>query len=59
MVPHRSRSLAHRLGLAAMRSFFPLVTLVIVLGTVLWGPWISLLLAIAFWVLIDRLELRF
>jgi len=42
-----------------MRSFFPLVTLVIVLGTVLWGPWVSLLLAIAFWVVIDRLEMRF
>jgi hypothetical protein len=58
-MPRRSRFLAHRLGPAVMRSFFPLVTLVIVLGTVLWGPWVSLLLAIAFWVVIDRLEMRF
>jgi hypothetical protein len=31
------------------RSFFPFAALTIILGTFLWGPWISLLIALVLW----------
>jgi len=31
------------------RSFFPLAALAVILGTLLWGPWVSLLIALGLW----------
>jgi hypothetical protein len=33
------------IGLLVGRSLFPILTLVIIGGTVLWGPWVTLILA--------------
>ena len=39
------RRLALGVGLLVGRSLFPILTLVIIGGTVLWGPWVTLVLA--------------
>ncbi len=36
------------------RSFFPLLALVLILGTMIWGPWVSLALVIAFEAIVMR-----
>ena len=36
------------------RSLFPLVTLVLILGTTLWGPWVTLGLTVAWWRTVTR-----
>jgi hypothetical protein len=41
-----------RVGELLGRSFFPFMAIVIILGTLLWGPWVSLLLAAACWSLV-------
>lgn len=41
-------------GRLAGRSLFPLVALGLVLGTVLWGPWVTLVLAFAWWNVVTR-----
>jgi hypothetical protein len=45
-----------RLRMIPIRSFFPVATLVIILGTMAWGPWVSLALTGALWFAIDSLE---
>jgi len=42
-----------------IRSFFPVATLVVILGSVAWGPWVSLALTAALWFAIDALENAF
>lgn len=37
------------------RSFFPLAALVVVVGVVWWGPWMSLTLAYFLWRLVARM----
>jgi hypothetical protein len=49
------RRIVSRFGLLAGRSLIPLAALAIILGTVLWGPWVSLLLAAGFWYVAGRL----
>jgi hypothetical protein len=34
------------LGLLVGRSLFPLLTVSVIAGTVLWGPWVTLVLAV-------------
>ena len=36
------------------RSFFPFAALVILAGTIAWGPWVSLVLAVALWRTVAR-----
>ena len=40
--------------LAAGRSLLPLVALLIVLGTFVWGPWVTLGLTAAWWMAVTR-----
>jgi hypothetical protein len=49
-------TVAGRLRMVPIRSFFPVATLVIVLGAIAWGPWVSLALTGALWFAIDALE---
>jgi hypothetical protein len=44
-----------RLGTVAARSLFPLATLVIVGGTSVWGPWVTLGLAYGWWRVVARI----
>lgn len=46
----------HPLTLAALcgRSLFPLLTIVWLAGTFLWGPWVTLALAVLTWNLVGR-----
>lgn len=37
------------------RSLFPISALVLISGTLLWGPWVTLVLAIAWWKLVTRI----
>jgi hypothetical protein len=46
--------MTYRWSMIAGRSLFPLSALVVVAGTMLWGPWISLVLAYGFWRVIGR-----
>jgi len=39
-----------------IRSFFPVATLVVIVGATVWGPWVSLALTAALWFAIDSLE---
>jgi len=41
-------------GLVLGRSLFPITALVIVAGTVWWGPWVSLLFAYGWWRVVAR-----
>jgi hypothetical protein len=49
---NRLRRAAVAAGTTIGRSFFPIATLVVILGTLAWGPWVSLTLTIAIWELI-------
>jgi hypothetical protein len=44
-----------RLGLVLGRSLFPFTALTIIVGTLIWGPWISFVLAYAWWRLVARI----
>lgn len=46
------RQISSRIGLILGRSLIPIMALIIILGTIWWGPWISLLLAASAWYLI-------
>lgn len=43
------------LGWIAGRSLFPIVALLLILGTVLWGPWVTLVLTFLWWRLVTRI----
>ena len=45
------RQVGSRLALILGRSLIPITALVIILGTIWWGPWVSLLLAAGWWYL--------
>jgi hypothetical protein len=49
------QSLLRGIGITLGRSFFPLATLVVILGTLLWGPWYSLLIMAAIYIFMKRL----
>ncbi|MCG8425378.1 MAG: hypothetical protein MJE77_46455 [Proteobacteria bacterium] len=36
-------------GMLLIRSCYPFLTLIVIVGTVLWGPWVSLALAVLLW----------
>lgn len=43
---NQNKSLGSKIGLLLGRSLFPLTAILIIMGTIVWGPWISLILAI-------------
>ena len=43
------KPLTAQLGWTVGRSFIPLLAVLIILGTMLWGPWVTLLIAAALW----------
>ena len=43
------KPLTAQLGWTVGRSFIPLLGVLIILGTMLWGPWVTLLIAAALW----------
>ena len=43
------KKFATHLGLIFGRSFFPFLTVLIILGTMWWGPWVTLILAAVIW----------
>jgi len=49
------RQISSRIVLILGRSLIPITALIIILGTIWWGPWISLLLAAAWWFMAGRL----
>ncbi len=49
------RQIGSRIVLILGRSFIPITALLIIFGTILWGPWISLLLAAGWWFMAGRL----
>jgi hypothetical protein len=48
------RRVVARLGLLIGRSLIPCTALLIILGTMWWGPWVSLLLAAGWWYMAGR-----
>jgi hypothetical protein len=50
----RQRGVLRALGHVLGRSLFPFAALTIIAGTVLWGPWGTLVLAIAWWNIVTR-----
>lgn len=50
-----SKMLIHRFGLTLGRSLFPITALVVVLGVLVWGPWISFGLAYVWWRIVARI----
>lgn len=49
------RSVLRRCGEALLRSFIPLLSVLVVGGTLLWGPWVSLALAAGSWRVVKHL----
>jgi len=47
--------IGHRLGLILGRSLIPLLTLLIILGTIWWGPWVTLIVAAVLWYTVGHL----
>jgi hypothetical protein len=45
----RLRRATSSIGAVLGRSFFPFAALTVILGTLLWGPWVSLLIAVGLW----------
>lgn len=57
-VPVRSSSAARplrRLGEVFGRSLFPFAALALILGTMVWGPWVTLVLAFLWWRVVTRI----
>lgn len=56
MEPRKRRGTLYAIGMLFGRSLIPVTTVVIVGGTVVWGPWISLALAFVwFFVVVPQL----
>ena len=54
--PARRVQPAHaRLDLVLWRSLFPLAALALLAGTALWGPWVTLVLTVAWWLAVRRI----
>ncbi len=49
------RRIGSRFGLIVGRSLIPLTALLIILGTIWWGPWVSLSAAVVWWFMAGRL----
>jgi hypothetical protein len=49
--PRRTTALTEVVG----RSFFPIAALAVIVGTVWWGPWVTLVLAYGLWRLVARI----
>ncbi len=47
-----SRNILSNIGLILGRSLFPLTAIMLILGTILWGPWVSLILAIVWFMIV-------
>jgi hypothetical protein len=45
----------HGLGQVFGRSLFPFVALTLIAGTMLWGPWGTLVLALVWWNVVTRI----
>ena len=43
------KKLTAHLGWTLGRSFFPFLSVLIILGTLLWGPWVTLIIAAVVW----------
>lgn len=51
----KSAGFLAQVGSVFGRSLFPWVALAIILGTMLWGPWVSLVLAVVWWKIVTRI----
>lgn len=49
-----SRRILYQIGEIFGRSLFPILALVVILGTPLWGAWVSLLLSFVCWCAVMR-----
>ena len=45
---------AQVIGNVLGRSLFPFVSLALIAGTMLWGPWVTLILTVAWWKVVTR-----
>ena len=52
----RRRSQSARALMIPLRSLMPLVAILIIVGTLFWGPWVSLLLAVALHFIVERTQ---
>ena len=52
--PATRPGLMGRAGMVLGRSFLPLLVVILLAGTLVWGPWVTLLLAIVCWQLAGR-----
>ena len=43
-----------KVGTLVGRSLFPIVALLIILGTALWGPWVTLILTAVLWRIVTK-----
>lgn len=56
--PHTSSSTRghNRLLMIPVHSLMPLVAILVITGTLLWGPWVSLALALALHFIVERTQ---
>jgi hypothetical protein len=47
--------MTNRVTAATLRSLFPITALTVILGTMWWGPWISLGITLAWWRIVARI----
>ena len=52
--PARARGVLATAGNLLGHSLFPFVALILIAGTVLWGPWVTLVLALLWWNIVTR-----
>lgn len=43
-----------RVGLVFARSLYPWAALALICGTLVWGPWVTLVLALVWWNIVTR-----
>lgn len=44
----------HRVGLLFARSLYPWVALALICGTLVWGPWVTLIVTAVWWNVVTR-----
>ena len=53
--PSAFTSFLSEAGWIVGRSLFPIMALLLILGTLVWGPWVTLVLAVVWWRIVTRI----
>lgn len=48
----QNKTIVRDIGLVLGRSLFPITAIALIMGSILWGPWVSLILAVVWFLIV-------